>query len=158
MKSKRFPLIVSLALILAMFGAALVAPQAVYAESGGGRGTLTASGDGLAGIRGNGTVTISGNGILWIKDHAGDASIQVSGNGVRRDLPNGWIRYTGFQGQAVVSGSRVSVALSGYDIDLQATGTGRFVLRGSGSYSVEKDGAVILSGSWTEEAQMFSIP
>ncbi|RME89941.1 MAG: hypothetical protein D6770_03450 [Anaerolineae bacterium] len=156
MKHKTFFLF-SVVLVMTLLGAAL-APQTVYARSGGGNGTLTASGDGLAGIRGNGTVTVSGNGILWIKDHAGDASIQVSGSGVRRELPNGWIRYTGFQGQAVVSGSAVTVALSGYSIELQASGSGKFVLRGNGTYSVEKDGEIVVSGVWTEEAQVLNIP
>jgi|Deesub1362A_J573_1020465.scaffolds.fasta_scaffold03970_4 hypothetical protein len=158
MTHKRFWLIAAIAIPLALLAAFLFVPQTALAQSGGGSGTLSASGDGLAGIRGSGTVTISGNGILWIKDHAGDASIHVSGNGVRRDLSNGWIRYTGFQGQAQVSGSMISVALSGYDIHLQASGTGHYVLRGHGTYSVENDGLVILQGAWTEEIQVHSLP
>ncbi len=158
MKNKRLYLIFSFALAVSLFSAALVAPQTAFAESGGGTGTLTADGDGLAGIRGNGTVTISGNGILWIRDHAGDAAITISGNGVRDALPGGWIRYSGFNGSATVSGSQITVALSGYSIHLNATGTGKFVLRGNGSYSVVKDGDVVLTGSWTEDAEVLSIP
>ncbi len=158
MKNKRFYLIFSIAMAVALVGAGMFAPQAVLAQSGGGSGTLTASGDGLAGIRGNGAVTISGSGILWIRDTAGDAVINVSGNGTRHERPGGWIRYSGFQGQATVSGSQITVALSGFGIDMVATGTGKFILRGNGSYSVEKDGLVIMTGAWTEQAEVFSIP
>ncbi len=158
MNIRRFTLLTALAVTLTLLGALALAPQPALADSGGGSGTLTAAGDGLAGIRGNGTVTISGNGILWIKDHNGDASISVSGTGVRRELANGWIRYTGFQGQAVVSGSRITVALSGYDIRLHASGSGRYVLRGNGTYSVERDGVVIAEGAWAEAAQVQSLP
>lgn len=158
MKSQHLTLIFSLALAFALIGAGILTPQPALAESGGGIGTLAADGDGLAGIRGDGTVTISGNGVLWIKDHNSDASISVTGNGTKREMPNGWIRYTGFQGEANVSGSMITVALSGYDINLQATGTGKFVLRGNGSYTVEKDGVIVLSGAWTEQVEVFRIP
>ena len=158
MNTKRFSIVVSIAVALALMGATMVSPQAALAQSGGGSGTLTASGDGLAGIRGSGTATISRSGILWIRDRAGDASIQVSGNGTKSELPSGWIRYAGFQGEAVVSGSQITVALSGYDIQLTASGTGKFVLRGNGSYTVQKDGATVVSGAWTESVQVFSIP
>jgi len=158
MKNNRFYPLFAIAVLLALVGAAAFAPQSALAKAGGGSGTLTASGDGLAGIRGNGTVTLSGNGVLYIRDRAGDASIQVSGNGTRRELPNGWIRYVGFRGEAVVSGSQITVALSGYDIQLTASGTGKFVLRGHGSYTIQKDGATVVSGAWTETAEVFTIP
>lgn len=158
MKNKRFYSLFAIAAIVALLGAGMFAPQTAHAQSGGGNGTLTASGNGLASIRGNGTVTISGNGILWIKDHAGDASIRVTGNGVKREMPNGWTCYVGFQGEATVSGSMITVALSGHNIYLQASGTGKFVLRGNGSYTVTKDGATIASGAWTESAEVMTIP
>ncbi len=157
MKNKRFHTVMTIALFLAIATATLFMPQAALADSGGGTGTLTASGDGLAGIRGGGTVTISGNGILWIRDLGGDASIQVSGYGAKTELPNGWIRYIGFQGNATVTGSSITVALSGYDINLQATGTGKFVLRGNGTYTAERNGTVI-SGAWTASAEVFTLP
>lgn len=158
MNTKRSLAIFSFAAVLALLGAICLTAQPALAQSGGGTGRLTASGDGLAGIRGNGTVTISGSGVLWIRDHAGDASIQVSGSGSKRELANGWTRYVGFQGTAVVSGSKVTVALSGYDISLEATGTGKFVLRGNGSYTATKDGVVIASGAWTESVDVLTMP
>ncbi len=153
MNTKRLSLVFSIAAVIALLGATAFAPQTALAASGGGTGSLTASGDGLAGLRGNGTVNISGNGILWIRDRAGDALIQVSGNGRRAELPSGWIRYVGFQGSAEVSGSNITVALSGYDIHLEASGTGKFVLRGNGTYQVNG-----LSGSWTEGPVIHSLP
>lgn len=158
MNTKRWTTIFCLAMTLALALSVLAAPQTALAQSGGGTGTLTASGNGLAGIRGNGTVTISGNGILWIRDDAGDAIINVSGNGRRVELPSGWIRYTGFHGQARVSGSKITVALSGVGIEMQATGTGKFVLRGIGSYTVEKDGVTIMTGVWAETAKVMQLP
>ena len=158
MKNKRFYTIAALALTLALAGTVIFVPQTALAQSGAGAGTLTASGDGLAGIRGNGTVHITGNGILWIRDHNGDAVIEVTGNGHRMEMPNGWIRYSGFQGAAAVTGTRITVALSGYDIQLEATGTGKFVLRGNGTYSVEKDGSIVATGAWTESALVLQIP
>ena len=153
MKTKLLDLVVLLTVVLALF-----VPQSALAQSGGGAGTLTASGNGLAGIRGDGTVTVSGNGILWIRDHAGDASVNVSGSGEKRELPNGWIQYIGFQGQATVSGSWLTVALSGYDIHLQASGAGKYILRGNGTYSVERDGLIVVSGAWTEDAEVMTVP
>lgn len=153
MNPKRLSLIFSIAATITLLGATALVPQTVLADSGGGTGQLTASGDGLAGLRGNIIVNISGNGILWIRDPAGDAVIQVSGHGRRTELSNGWIRYAGFQGSAEVSGSRVTVALSGYDIHLEASGTGQYVLRGNGTYSTGKT-----SGSWTEGVEINSLP
>lgn len=159
MKKKTFTLILAFAMVFALVGAGIFSPQTAHAQSGSGNGTLIASGDGLAGIRGNGNITISGNGILWIRDGAGDAVVNISGNGGRRyEGESGWVRYSGFDGQATVSGSRVTVALSGFGINLTATGAGRFIMRGSGSYHVEKNGITVLEGVWTEGVQVFSIP
>ncbi len=159
MKKRIYPLLFVLAALIALVGAGIFVPQITYAQSGGGSGMLKATGDGLAGIRGNGDVTVSGNGILWIRDQAGDAVVNVSGNGGHRhEGENGWVRYSGFDGQATVSGSQITVALSGFDINLKATGTGKFIMRGSGSYTVEKDGIIVLDGVWTEEAEVFNIP
>jgi hypothetical protein len=72
---------------------------------------------------------------------------------VRQELGSGWFRYVGFNGKANVSGSLVTVALSGYDIKLVATGTGKFVLRGNGHW--ETDSA---SGEWTSTVEVMSFP
>jgi len=138
------------ALIAAVVGTVLF-PQAVYAESGGGEGTLSAEGNGIILLRGNGDIQISGNGVLWIMDHEGDAEITVSGEGRKQEMTNGRTRYAGFEGSASISGSRVTVALSGYDIVLDANGKGRFRLRGEGSFSTGT-----INGSWEESFKVYS--
>lgn len=125
-------------------------PHVVHAESDGGEGVLVAEGDGIVGVRGNGTINITGNGVLWIVDHEGDAEIEVSGEGRKQELANGRTRYVGFEGEAMVSGSRVTVVLSGYDITLEASGIGRFWLRGEGSFST---GAI--EGDWQESVKSY---
>jgi hypothetical protein len=153
MKTKRLSLIFSSAAVIALLAAVFFAPQTVLADSGGGTGILTASGNGLAWIRGNGAIIISGNGILEIRDHAGDAAIRVSGAGKKTELAGGVIRYIGFNGTATVSGSDVAVSLSGYNIRLEARGTGKFILRGSGTYTVNG-----VHGTWSRTRQIHTLP
>ncbi len=144
MNTKRYSYMFSVLAIIALLGGTAFAPQTLATDSGGGTGTLTADGDGLALLRGDIVVNISGNGILWIRDNNGDAIIQVSGNGRKTEFENGWVRYAGFHGNALVDGSQVIVMLSGYDIHLTASGTGSYVLRGNGTYSTGKT-----SGAWS---------
>lgn len=153
MKSKRILMIGTLALLAVALCVALLPVEKAYAQSGGGTGTLRAWGDGLAVVRGNGTVVLSGNGILWIRDYNGDARIHVTGVGVRQELPSGWIRYVGFKGEAKVTGSRITVALSGYNIKLVTTGTGKFVLRGNGRWETDS-----VSGEWSSTTEIMSFP
>ncbi len=142
----------TLVLVVVMVVSLLI-PAVAFADQGGGTGTLVAQGDGLAGLRGGGQVTISGRGVLYIKDSGGDAVIQVSGNGIRTELPSGWIRYAGFDGEAQVRGSAITVALSGVNIHLRATGHGRFALWGTGTYEVNG-----ITGVWTERGQVLELP
>jgi hypothetical protein len=117
-----------------------------------GTGTLTAQGDGVAGLRGKGSVTISGDGILWFKDHAGDATWSISGEGERRDFPRGWIEYVGFNGEFEAEGSKITVVLSGENISLFAEGTGKVILWGEGTYEVGK-----IKGEWSSTGQIMVI-
>ena len=142
----------ALALTLA-FVVGLLMTGGAAAEQGGGTGTLTAQGDGIAGLKGNGSITISGSGTLYIRDTAGDATINVTGKGTKRELRNGWILYAGFDGQAQVSGTQITVALSGINIHLQASGTGKFLLRGRGTYETSHG-----SGVWTDEGKVIAVP
>jgi len=121
MKKNKHWMIV-LALILAVVGTAFV-PQVVHAESGVGEGVLTAE---------------------------GDAEIEVSGEGRKQELASGRTRYVGFEGEAMVSGSRVSLALSGYDITLQASGIGKFWLRGEGMFSTG-----VIGGKWKDSFESY---
>lgn len=123
------------------------------AEQGAGTGTLRAKGSGLAALRGNTSVTLTGSGMLLIHDLAGDASIEVTGRGYKKVLPNGTIAYFGFDGKAQISGTDIKVSLRGKNIELEATGTGKFLLRGHGSYHTDKGG-----GAWTEDGAVVTLP
>ncbi len=130
-------------LVLALL---LAAVPTAWAEGFQGTGELHAWGDGLAGVRGEGEVTVTGNGVLYFRDHAGDAEWSASGQGQRHDLPNGWIVYYGFNGTFEAQGSRITVTLSGYDVELWASGTGVAVLRGRGEYEINGE-----QFQWTAE-------
>ena len=122
-----------------------------------GTGTLTASGNGVATMSGNMEVEISAHGgILTITDYDGNAEVDVTGYGAKEDLGNGAVRYSGFDGTASISGSSVTVAILGDDIELAAKGTGSVVLRGYGTYDVEKDGRRISSNDWAPQVQTTS--
>ena len=117
-----------------------------------GTGTLTASGSGTATMSGNIEVEISAlGGILTITDYDDNAEVEVTGYGTKKDLGNGTVRYSGFDGTASISGSSITVVIIGDDIELTADGTGSAVLRGYGTYSVEKGGELILSNDWAPE-------
>ena len=114
--------------------------------SAAGKGTLTAQGDGIALLAGRGIVRLEGHGILWIKDLEGNAEINVSGTGQKKEFPDGWIQYSGFRGTASIKGSRIRVVLAGVDIDLHAAGRGGVILWGHGTYEINGQ-----SGRWESE-------
>ena len=101
-----------------------------------GKGTLTARGDGIAILGGAIAVNITGNGILWVKDTTGNAEIRVTGYGQKEEFADGWIQYSGFNGEAAIKGRRVIVVLTGVDVNLDAKGRGRAILWGHGTYEV----------------------
>jgi uncharacterized protein YdcH (DUF465 family) len=115
----------------------------------GGTGKLTASGDGKATMSGNMEAKINARGgILTITDHDDNAEVDVTGYGTKEDLGNGAVRYSGFDGTASISGSSVTVVILGDDIELTVEGTGSVILRGYGTYNVEKNGKHISSNDW----------
>jgi len=132
-----------LTLVLVVVVAMLAVVPVVGAEEARGEGSLTAQGDGIAILRGRGTVDLSGNGILWIRDAAGGAVIEVTGSGQKEEFPDGWIQYAGFHGTAHIEGARIAVIVAGVDIDLTVQGRGMARLWGHGSYQ-SPDGA----GEW----------
>lgn len=128
-------------LIAVVAAAMLVVTPVANAEGPDARGSLSAQGDGIALLWGRGTVELSGNGVLWILDRGGDADIEVTGSGQKKEFADGWIQYAGFHGTATVSGSRIAVIVAGVEVDLQARGRGRVRLWGHGSYqSPGRDG------------------
>lgn len=149
--------LLSLGLVALVLTTSLGFAPAVYAEDThvnteetdirvGGVGTLTAEGDGIALLAGRGIVRLKGNGMLWIKDAAGDATIEVSGQGKKKEFPDGWIQYSGVRGTANVKGSKLRLIIAGVDIDLYAKGRGRVLLWGHGTYGING-----ISGRWQTE-------
>ncbi len=120
----------------------------------GGTGKLTASGDGKATMSGDMEAKINARGgILTITDYDGNAEVEVTGYGTKEDIGDGVVRYSGFDGTADISGSSVTVVILGDDIELTVEGTGSVILRGYGTYNVEKNGKHISSNDWAPEEQ-----
>ena len=120
--------------------------------SNSGTGVLDAQGSGLAGVIGRGKITASGSGVLWIKDRGGDAVIHVRGDGDMTKFPGGWVLYTGFNGRAYIAGSAVEVMAIGVRITLHAEGTGRFYLRGRGTYTTNHS-----RGEWPDSLEVYKM-
>lgn len=139
----------SLALLATMLIASLGLVPVAYADdtsadiNAKGVGKLEAQGDGIAILYGKGTVELSGNGTLWIKDNAGDAKIEVTGYGVKKEFADGWIQYSGLHGAASIKGTSIRVVIAGVDINLSARGRGGAILWGHGTYSINGR-----SGQW----------
>ncbi len=114
-----------------------------------GTGKLTATGNGKATMSGDMEAKISARGgILTITDYDGNAEVDVTGYGTKEDIGDGVVRYSGFDGTAGISGSSVTVVVLGDDIELTAEGIGSVILRGYGTYDVEKDGRHTSSNDW----------
>jgi len=114
-----------------------------------GTGKLIATGNGKATMSGDMEAKISARGgMLTITDYDGNAEVDVTGYGTKEDIGDGVVRYSGFDGTAGISGSSVTVVVLGDDIELTAEGTGSVILRGYGTYDVEKDGRHISSNDW----------
>ncbi len=101
-----------------------------------GNGTLTAEGSGTALVRGNIEMQLSADtGSLSVVDRTGDMVITVTGDGTRTE-EGSMVIYTGFNGDATISGSNVVVTMTGTGINLTVDGTGTAILIGTGSYEV----------------------
>jgi hypothetical protein len=139
----------SLTLLVMVLVATLGFAPAAYADDAStdvnakGIGKLQAQGDGIAILYGKGTVELSGNGTLWIKDSSGDAKVEVTGYGTKKEFPDGWIQYSGLHGTASIKGSNIRIVIAGVSIDLTARGRGGAILWGHGTY--EMNGK---SGQW----------
>lgn len=136
-------------IVMLMLGSLFVV-TAVSADSATGTGWVEAHGSGAAGLKGNiDTLRISGNGVLYYYD-GGETDIpEVTGVGRRIELPNGWVKWVGFNGTfSLDNADHVKVALHGRDIDLYAAGTGSIWLRGHGTYTHGKADGTIVHGMW----------
>ena len=108
-----------------------------------GKGTLQASGNGAARIKGrtdeieDGIVKISGNGILLIRDFKGDINTKITGYGGKVELKKDHWLYYGFKGNAEIRGSGFMINLLGEDLEIYAKGRAAVFLAGEGSYKVD---------------------
>jgi hypothetical protein len=142
--TKKVSSLFAFALAFALCFGALM-PQTATAQSGSGTGTVTAQGKGLAWFSGSGAATVSGSGELRIRDYGNDAQVNVQATkGVKRVLANGWTRYIGFEGTVTITGDTFYVELGGANINMSLNGTGKYVLRGAGTFSTATE-----AGSWT---------
>ena len=121
------------------------------------QGVVTLNGDGMLVAEGNGTAVLSGNittemtiidAQLVIKDHAGDAKVEIIDNNSelvleldnsQADDPKRALVYSNLTGKASISGSRLTVMVKGNDLSLSVEGTGNAVLSGEGTYTAGTD-------------------
>lgn len=105
-----------------------------------GQGVLDARGDGLVAVKGRIDYTAHADrGILLIKDIAGDAEIDVQGEGDCSGRFHGFIACFG-TGEAHVTGSDVAVILVGSNLGVHVEGRGWVYLKGRGQYTVNGHG------------------
>lgn len=118
-------------------------------------GSLFANGDGQVALSGNGTVSLTGRGILFIVDRAGDAEIEINGQG--RQIQSSArgsdvFIYRRFEGDAVISGSEIAIYLNGSGIQLETDCSGVIQLKGEGTYFVDADEEV-----WSSDGVVLAI-
>ena len=109
-----------------------------------GSGTLKGWGDGSAYISGTGLVKITAiqNSTMIVSSNA-----NVKTDVVGENLENGDVKYQGFS-SARVTGSNITVNLSGNNVTLSAHGTGTATLTGTGTYRTYGENRYV-DGNWT---------
>jgi hypothetical protein len=141
--------IVAVVLALAGMAFAAFAPAAAAEEPADarrrgtvlrGEGTLDARGSGLIALKGRiDALELSAErGILLVKDIAGDAEVDVEGEGGTGEF-HGFDVYFG-AGSATITGSEVAVIVLGKDINLHVEGKGWAYLKGHGVFHVNDRG------------------
>ena len=105
-----------------------------------GEGVLEARGDGLIAVKGRMDYKAHADrGVLLVKDIAGDAEIDVQGEGDCTAEWNGFMLCFG-TGEAQITGSNVAVILVGNNIGVNVEGKGWAYLKGRGQYKVNGHG------------------
>jgi hypothetical protein len=131
----------------AMIGFAAFAP-AVPASAGDERDGTFLRGEGVLEARGDGLIAVKGRmdyqahadrGVLLVKDIAGDADIDVQGEGDCSAEWNGFMLCFG-TGEAHITGSDVAVILVGNNIGVHVEGKGWAYLKGRGFFKVNGRG------------------
>ncbi|GJM40820.1 MAG: hypothetical protein DHS20C20_11020 [Ardenticatenaceae bacterium] len=146
--------------VVMMLMGSLFVVTAVSADTATGTGWVEAHGNGHAAIKGNLDVLhITGNGVLYYYDGGQTDIPEVSGVGRKIELPNGWVKWVGFNGSFhLENADHVKVALHGRDIDLYASGTGSIALRGHGTYTHGKADGTIVHGLWAHSDSTEEMP
>lgn len=149
------------ALTMSAMALGAFAPSA-SAEDGGpsrgrtilaGRGVLDAQGDGLVAVKGKMDLRASADkGILLVKDIAGDAQVDVQGDGGSGEW-QGFTAYFGYDGEAQITGSNVAVIIVARDIRLHVVGAGWAFLKGEGTFEANNRGPF----RWTAEGAFASV-
>lgn len=129
--------LVVLGLVVALV--VMAVPVVASAQSMDASGSIHAEGSGTAAAHGNGVVEFSGRGTLYIRDWAGDAVIEINSGTPQPEAQaqaqdRGVMVFRGFDGTARIEGSRITVALRGRDIVMDAEGQGWVRLYGRGTY------------------------
>jgi len=111
-----------------------------------GSGTLVAQGNGRAYISGTGTVDVKASiqGTMLVSPNA---EVTTTGEGTKTVLDNNWVQYQGY-GSATVTGTDITIDISGNGIDIVASGTGTATLTGNGTYSTYGE-SYYVDGTWT---------
>lgn len=152
MTTKRMiSLVIVFALLLALSATALADSTRII-----GTGTLTASGNGRAVLRGDGNVNVSGNGVFKVLDCGGDAVITIIGHGLKIMKQKGDCvlhKYIGFDGAASVTGNNFKVTINGTNIEMTAVGTGVVRLNGVGVFQIGDQ-----SGLWSDRGVEIYLP
>jgi hypothetical protein len=134
-----------LAVAVAGFAAfAPATPAAAEDERDGtflrGEGVLEARGDGVIAVKGRMDYKAHADrGILLVKDIAGDAKVDVQGEGDCSGEWHGFMLCFG-TGEAHITGSDVAVILVGNNIGVHVEGKGWAYLKGRGSFTVNGRG------------------
>ena len=118
-----------------------------------GAGVLDAQGDGVAAVKGLMDYTATADeGILLVKDLAGDAQVDVVGDGGTGEW-RGFKAYFGVNGSAHIVGTDVAVIVVGNDIDLHVAGKGWAFLKGEGTFTANGRGPF----RWTADGVFGSV-
>lgn len=144
--------LVMLVVVIASLSFAAIAS----ADSVNGNGWLQAEGDGKACMTGDATtLTVSGNGVLWYFDDGEVDTPVITGEGFRRELSNGWVRWEGFDGTFnLEEADQIIVCLHGENINLYVEGQGAVKLTGRGSYETGSGDQPTLRGRWSHRGKV----
>lgn len=130
---------VLMGVVLLVLGATLTNAQEIIAAVG----IVTAEGDGIVAVNGSGEVMIEGEGVLFIVDRTDTATIHINSTTrshytEQQSRGNSVHIYRRFNGTATIIGEDIAVVMDGVSISASISGTGSMLLRGEGTYTLNK--------------------